>query len=97
LETLKNTARMYGFKFTGQFEICEDCAIAKSRQMNVNKVCSGSSKILGERLYVDICSIQERSFGGFKFWALVVDDYTDYCWGFILKNKFNLKGKMKTL
>jgi hypothetical protein len=32
LETLKNTARVYGFKFTGQFEVCEDCAIAKARQ-----------------------------------------------------------------
>jgi hypothetical protein len=38
LETLKKTARMYGFKFKGQFEVCEDCAIAKARQKNVNKV-----------------------------------------------------------
>jgi hypothetical protein len=37
LETLKNTARMYGFKFTSQFEVCEDCAIAKARQKNINK------------------------------------------------------------
>jgi hypothetical protein len=79
IETLKNTAMMYGFRFTGQFEVCEDCAIAKARQKNINKAWSGSSNILGERLYVDISSIQERSFGGSKFWAVLVDDFTDYC------------------
>jgi hypothetical protein len=87
LETLKNTARMYGFKFTGQFEVCEDCAIVKARQKNINKAWSGSSNILGERLYVDVSSIQERSFGGSKF----------YCWSFVLENKSDLKGKIKTL
>jgi hypothetical protein len=46
---------------------------------------------------VNIRSIQERSFGGSKFWALVVDDHTDYCWSFVLKNKSDLKGKIKTL
>jgi hypothetical protein len=58
LETLKNTARMYGFRFTGQFELCEDCAIAKSRQKNINKAWSGSSNIPEEKLYVDISSFQ---------------------------------------
>jgi transposase InsO family protein len=88
---------MNGFGFTGQFEVCEDYAIAKARQKNINKVWSGSSNIPGERLYADISSIQERSFGGSKFWALVVDDFTDYCWSFVLKNKSDLKGKIKTL
>jgi uncharacterized protein (UPF0335 family) len=27
----------------------------------------------------------------------VVDDFTDYCWSFVLKNKSDLKGKIKTL
>jgi hypothetical protein len=97
LETLKNTARMYGSRFTGQFEFCEDCAIEKARHKNINKVWSGSSNIPGERLYVNISAIQERSFGGSKFWALVVDDFMDYCWSFVLKNKSDLKGKIKPL
>jgi hypothetical protein len=46
---------------------------------------------------VDISSIQERSFIRSKFWALMVDDSTDYCWSFVLKIKPNLKGKIKTL
>jgi hypothetical protein len=53
LETLKNTARMYGFKFTSQFEVFEDCAIAKARQKKINKAWSCYSNISGERLYVD--------------------------------------------
>jgi hypothetical protein len=28
---------------------------------------------------------------------LIVDDYTDYCWSFVLKNKLDLKVKIKTL
>ena len=51
----------------------------------------------GERVYVDISSIKERSFGGAKFWALVVDDYSDFCWSFFLKNKSDLKVKMVNL
>jgi hypothetical protein len=63
----------------------------------VNKNWVGSSNLPGERLYMDIISIKERSIGGAKFWALIVDDYTDYCWSFVLKNKSNLKAKIKTL
>jgi hypothetical protein len=46
---------------------------------NVNKNWLGSSNLPGERLYVDISLMKERSIGGSKFWALIVDDYTDYC------------------
>jgi hypothetical protein len=51
----------------------------------------------GERHYVNISSIKERCIGGAKFWALIIDDYTDYCWSFVLKNKKDLKVKIKTL
>jgi hypothetical protein len=46
---------------------------------------------------LDISSIKERSFSGAKFWVLIVDDYTDYCWSFVLKNKLDLIVKIKTL
>jgi hypothetical protein len=46
---------------------------------------------------VNVSSIKERSFGGAKFWALIVDHYTDYCWSFVLKNKMDIKVKIKTL
>jgi hypothetical protein len=46
---------------------------------------------------VDIILIKERSISGEKFWALIVDDYTEYCWNYVLKNKSDLKVKIKTL
>jgi Reverse transcriptase (RNA-dependent DNA polymerase) len=97
LETLKNTVKMHGLKYSGEFKTCEECAVAKARQKNVNKSWSGSSNVPGERLYIDISSIKERSFGGAKFWALIVDDCTDYCWSVVLKNKSDLKVKVRTL
>jgi hypothetical protein len=56
-ETLNNTIKMYGFKSSVNFKTCEQCAIAKSEQKNVNKNWLGSSNV----------SIKERIFGGEKF------------------------------
>jgi hypothetical protein len=95
-ERLKNTGEMYGFKSSGNFETCEQCAIAKAQQKNVSKDWLGSSNVPCERLYIDISSIEERSFGGAKFWALIVNACTDYCWSFMMKKKSDLKGKIKT-
>jgi hypothetical protein len=36
---------------------------------------------------LDIDSIKDLSYGGSKFWALIVDDYTFYSWTIFLKNK----------
>jgi hypothetical protein len=48
---------------------------------------------MGERVYLDISSIKGESHGGSCFWALVVDDHTDYCWSLFLKAKSDLKGE----
>jgi hypothetical protein len=95
-EILNKTIKMYGFKSSGSFDTCEQCVIAKARQKSINKQWLGSSNMPGERLYVDISSIKERSFSGAKFWALIVDDYSDYCWSFVMKNKSDLKTRIKT-
>jgi hypothetical protein len=84
-------------KHSGNFETCEEYSDAKARQNNVNKNWLNSSDVPGERLYIDISSIAEKSFGGAKFWALIIDDDSDYCWSFILKRKSDLKEKVKTL
>jgi hypothetical protein len=88
---------MHGLKHSGNFETCKECAVAKARQKNFNKSSLNSSDVPGERLYINISSIAEKSFGGAKFWALVIDNYSDYCWGFILKRKSDLKEKVNTL
>jgi hypothetical protein len=96
-ETLNNTVKMYGFKASGNFETYEQCAITKALQKNVNKNWLGSSNVLAESLYIDISSIKGRSFGGAKFWALIVDECTDYCWSLLMNNKSDLKAKIHTL
>jgi hypothetical protein len=96
-EILNKTIKMYGFKSSGNFVTCEQCTIVTARQKSVNKNWLGASNSLGERLYVETSSIKERSFGGAKFWALIVDDYTDYCWSFSMKNKLDIKARIKTL
>jgi hypothetical protein len=88
---------MYDFKSSGNFETCEEYAISKAQQKNVNKNCLGSSNIAGEQLYIDISSIKGRGFGVANFCALIVDDCTDYCWSFVMKNKSGIKAKIKTL
>jgi hypothetical protein len=48
-------------------------------------------------LYIDISLIKERSLGGAKFWALIVDNFTDFCWSVVMRDKSDLKHKMQTL
>jgi hypothetical protein len=96
-DRLENTGKIHDFKLSGTFETCEVCAIAKAWQKNLNKDWKGGSEVPGEGLYLDISSIKDTSYGGSKFWALIVDDYTDYCWSIFLKNKSELKEQMLTL
>ncbi len=44
----------------------------------------------GERLFVDISSMKNRNLGGSKFWALVVDDFSDFLWGKFSSKKSDL-------
>jgi hypothetical protein len=46
---------------------------------------------------LDISSIKDLRNGGPKFWALIVDDYTDYSWTIFLNNKSESKNKMLTV
>jgi len=55
--------------------------------MNLSKDKNVRSNLRGERLFVDISSTENESFGKKRFWLLVVDDATDYCWSFFLKEK----------
>jgi hypothetical protein len=59
-EIFNNTINMFGFNSSSNFDTCEQCAIARAQQKNVNKNWLVSSNLPGERLYVDISSIKER-------------------------------------
>jgi hypothetical protein len=66
-------------------------------QKNVNLEWKGSNRIPGERLYIDISVIENASYNGSKFLALVVEEYTDYCWSIFVRSKDELKDRMRTL
>jgi len=91
------TGKSLGNEVTLTHETCEACSIGKARHKNVNKEWKDGSMTTGERLYVDISSIKGTSFGGAKFWALVVDDYSSYCWSYFLKKKDELEDKIVDL
>ena len=40
------------------------------------------SSIAGERMYIDISSIQQISFGGAQYWLLIVDEATKMKWSY---------------
>jgi len=66
-DRLQKTAKIHNLRLSGEFETCKECAIAKARQKNVNKEWKGGSQIPGERVYLDISSIKDVSYGGSKF------------------------------
>ena len=66
---MRKTADLYGWKLTGKLEVCEDCAGGKMKQANVSKEMKEWSKMPGERLFMDISSVRDPSFGGRKVLA----------------------------
>ena len=48
----------------------------------------------GERLYIDISRVKGRSYGGTKFWNLIVDEVTRMKWSICLKQKSDLGKEM---
>mmetsp|Transcript_2486 Transcript_2486/g.3443 ORF Transcript_2486/g.3443 Transcript_2486/m.3443 type:complete len:147 (-) Transcript_2486:1212-1652(-) len=47
------------------------------------------SKIPGERFFLDIRPVKTRSFGGSKFWLLLIDDATGFKFSYFLKKNLN--------
>jgi len=90
LSTCRRTARYYGWIIEGKDFVCDSCVLAKTRQRNISKDVTRES-VIGKKLLIDISSIQARSYGGSKFWLLMMDDASDYCWSEFLKNKSELQ------
>jgi hypothetical protein len=79
-----DTAKHYGIKLN------TDCAISKIRVKNFGYNDENQATRKGERFSIDISSIQHISYGGAKFWLLIQDKYTNYCWSYFLSAKSNL-------
>ena len=97
IEALKNTANKMDLKLTGKFIKCEDCALSKVRQKNLNKDHVPRATRKRERLFMDMSSIKHESLGKAKFWLLLIDDATDYCFSFFIKQKSDLSKIVRDL
>jgi len=85
------TAQQLGIALSETFEKCENCAISKiKKKKNIPKASINKAKVKGERVYMDISSIQYPSYGGSKYWTLLVDEATNKCWSLFLKAKSGL-------
>ena len=83
MASTKSTAKYYGIKLMGSMQDCEDCLQGKARQKNVGKGTEEKRATKpGHRLFFDISSIKNTSYGGSKFWLLLVDDATDQCFSY---------------
>ena len=66
-EVTRATAGNMGVELTGKYEVCEDCALAKSRRKPIPKEAENKAKDPGERMSVDLSSIAVPSYGGAKY------------------------------
>ena len=60
----------------------------------ISKESESKATITGQRVSFDISSVNKTCYCGNKFWLLVVDEFTNYCWSIFLKNKSNLPEAM---
>ena len=93
-EVLWATAKTYGWTVSGKFEACADCQLSNVQQKGVQKATQESSTVPGERIFMDITSVKVTSYGGNRFWLVVVDDATGMTWSVFLKRKSDLGNKM---
>ena len=74
---VRKTAKHYGWKLLGTFKKCEYCSLAKAKRKNMSKDSGPKSTIPGERVCFEIIYVQQKSYGGSKFWLLIMDHCTD--------------------
>ena len=83
----KATACKLNIKSTRKMMRCGHCDVEKMKQKNISKQQLERADEKGDMLFMDISSIKYASAGGAKYWALFVDDSTDYVFGIYMKKK----------
>jgi hypothetical protein len=75
---LRATANKFNLKYDTTPMPCENCACAKIKIKHFqNKLPTFLAKEKGDRIIIDISSVNALSHGGYQFWLLVMDDYTN--------------------
>jgi len=92
-DRVRTIAKIMGFNLIEPETVCEACANAKARQKNLNQEAN-QSEVPGERLAIDISSVNTPSLGGTKFWVLITDENTKMKWSFFLKRKNEIQAQV---
>ena len=69
MEATKATMLHWRWKVQGTTTLCDDCIIEKAKQKSVKKSTNSHSTYPGERLFVDISSVNTTSAGGRRYWG----------------------------
>ena len=83
----RSTARYYGWVLTGHFNNCEECQIGNIKQKGVSKKPVQRSTIPGQQIFLDIAGIKYSSYGGNKYWVMLLDECTDFVWSIFAATK----------
>jgi hypothetical protein len=75
-DAIKHSAKYYNVKLSGTVKTCVVSALAKIHQKNINKATLSKSFHPGARICIDISSSMWPSYGGAKYWILIVNDYS---------------------
>jgi hypothetical protein len=78
-----DTAKLYDITLHPQTTdpVCEDCALSKIRVKNFGH-STNDAEAIGDRISIDITSVPYISYGGAKYWLIIQDHYSDYCWSY---------------
>jgi hypothetical protein len=74
-------------------EKCKVCVEAKLPRHPFKSVDRDSDKL--ELIHSDICDAGKTSRGGSKYFITFIDDYSRYCYIYLLKGKFECPSKFK--
>ena len=88
-QLVTDTVKYYEVHVRGVVMKCLSCSLEKIRQKNIPKKNENTVMKPGERMYLDISSMNDESFGGRKRWAMLVDEVTRYKHSFFLKKKLD--------
>jgi histone deacetylase 1/2 len=73
-----------------QTSVCDACQCAKSRQLSYSNSHRVSTAPL-ELIHSDVWGPAIASSGGYKYYVSFVDDYSRFCWIYLLKHKSDVE------
>ena len=91
------TAKVNGWKLLGVWRACEWCDQAKARQKNIAKVSERKTSHPGEMLHLDLTGPFKTTPSNSRFALLIVDDFTDRKWIYLLQRKSQVVDEVEGL